>query len=187
MHKAPADIILIGPVRTGKSTLARLLSSKLGWPQVSLDELRWDYYREIGYDDALSQTFRQHGGFLAMVLYWHLFDAYAIERVLSDHSGCVFDFGAGAGASESLENFRRVQLALAPYPNVFLILPAFDMEESLQILKMRDVHPPIDLTFDLNRHFLRRGFYERLAKQTIFTKGRLPEETRDEILDLVVS
>lgn len=186
MHKTPTDIVLIGPVRTGKSTLSRLLSDKLGWPHVPLDELRWGYYREIGYDDTLAKTFRQQGGFLALVLYWQLFDAHAIERVLSEHRDCIFDFGAGAGASESLESLARVQLALAPYPNVFLILPSSDIEESLDILNARDVHPPADLQFDLNRHFLERGVYQRLAKQTVYTKNKSPEEIRDEILGLLV-
>ena len=44
-----SDIILIGPIGTGKSTLGRLLAAKLGLPQVSMDDVRWDYYREIGY------------------------------------------------------------------------------------------------------------------------------------------
>ncbi len=187
MSTIKSDIILIGPVRTGKSTLGELLSAKLGRPQISLDKLRWKYYQEIGYDDTLAKTIRQQGGFLALVLYWHLFDAHAIERVLAEHSHCIFDFGAGAGASESRENMARVRLAVAPYPNVFLILPSPDIEETLQILKARDDHPPADLHFDFNRHFLERGFYQQLAKHTIYTKGRLPEETRDEILGLAVS
>jgi hypothetical protein len=35
------EILLPGPVRTGKSTLGGLLSQQLGMPQVSLDEKRW--------------------------------------------------------------------------------------------------------------------------------------------------
>jgi shikimate kinase len=180
------DIILIGPVRTGKSTLGKLLSEKLGLPQVSLDDLRWKYYREIGYDEDLAQEFRKQGGFLALVLYWSLFDAYAIERLLAEHRNCVFDFGAGAGLSESQENFTRVERALAPYPNVYLILPSEDEEESLQILKDRDTYPPTDLNFDFNRRFLEHGAYQSLAKHVIYTKGKTPEETRDQILELLV-
>lgn len=183
---AKQDIILIGPVRTGKSTLGRLLSERLGRPLVALDDLRWKYYREIGYDDTLAKTIRQRGGFLALVLYWQLFDAYAIERILAEHHDCIFDFGAGAGAAESDENLARVRLALAPYPNVVLVLPSPDTDETLEILKARDAQPPADLNFDFNRHFLERGFYQRLARHTVFTQGKLPEETRDEILGLVM-
>lgn len=42
-------ILLIGPVRSGKSTQGRLLAEALGLPQASTDALRWDYYAEVGY------------------------------------------------------------------------------------------------------------------------------------------
>lgn len=179
-----SDILFIGPVRTGKSTLSRLVSEKLGRRQVSFDDVRWRYYREIGYDEQLAATFRQRGGFLALVLYWQQFDAYAVERLLAEHHNCVFDFGAGAVTPESQESFVRVQRALAPYANVFLVLPSLDIEETLRILKARDTHPPADVNFDFNRHFLERGFYHRLAKHTVYTEAKLPEDTRDEILGL---
>lgn len=50
-----ADIILIGPISTGKSTAGTLLAQRLGLPQRSMDDLRWDYYREIGYDEELAK------------------------------------------------------------------------------------------------------------------------------------
>jgi len=180
----PADIILIGPVRTGKSTVGKLLAGKLILPQVSLDELRLPYYQEIGYDETLARTFRTRGGFLALVLYWQLFDVYSVERVLAEHSNCVFDFGAGVGVYESRELCTRIQQALQPYPHVFLLLPSPDPAESLQILRERDPEPPSDLNFDFNAHFLHHPGYYDLAKFTIYTKDRTPEETCDEILHL---
>jgi shikimate kinase len=171
-------------VRAGKSTIGRLLADKLALPQVSLDNLRWKYYSEIGYDPDLAQEFRRQGGFLALVLYRSLFDAYAVERTLNDHSGCVFDFGAGI--FESLEDRNRVKQALKPYPNVFLLVPSPDLEISLRILADRDQTPPTDLTFDFNRHFLKHPTYYELAKFTVYTQDKTPEETCQEILDLLL-
>lgn len=153
---------------------------------MSLDDLRWQYYRAIGYDETLAKTIRQQGGFLALVLYWQLFDVYAIERALAEHPHNVFDCGAGTGAYESQENLARVQRVLAPYPNVVLVLPSPDIEEALRILQDRDTAPPADLYFDFNRHFLARGYYQQIAKHTVFTQGKSPAETRDEILNLLV-
>ncbi len=179
----PDDIVLIGPVRTGKSTLGRLLSEKLGLPQVSLDAIRLNYYKEIGFDEALAGEIRQKGGFMAFMYYRELFSAYAVERMLAEHAGCVFDFGAGI--FESDEMFRRVQQALADYPNVVLILPTSDLEESLRILAERDANPPRDLSFDLLRHFLTHHTYYDLAKVTVYTADKTPQQTCQEILERV--
>ncbi len=179
-----SDIILIGPARAGKSTVGKLLADHLAYPQVSLDKLRWKYFAEIGYDPQLAQDYRRHGGFLALVLYWNLFTAYAVERILAEHHNCVLDFGADV--YDSQESFARVQQALMSYRNVILLLPSPDIEESIQILTARDPHPPADLNFDFHRYFLNHHSYYDLAKYTIYTKGRIPEETCREILDMGV-
>jgi len=180
----PADIVLIGPVRAGKSTLGKLLAEKLGLLQVSLDEVRYGYYKEIGYDENLAREIRRLGGFMAFMYYRELFAAYAVEKMLSNYHHCVFDFGAGI--YESDEMFQRVQAALAGYSNVVLLLPSPDIEESVRILTERDQNPPADLTFDLNAHFIRHHTYYDLAKFTIYTQGKLPLESCNEILERVV-
>ncbi|HTX93172.1 MAG TPA: shikimate kinase [Anaerolineales bacterium] len=181
----PDDIVLIGPVRAGKSTIGRLLAGRLQYPQVSLDEVRWKYYAEIGYDAEVARTIRAQGGFLALVYYRNLFAAYAVERMLGEHHDCVFDFGAGI--YESHESFRRVQRALSDYPNVILLLPSPDRLEALKILKERDAHPPQDLTFDISAYFFQHHTYYDLAKLTFYTKDKAPEETCAEILDCLGS
>lgn len=181
---ARSEILLLGPVNTGKTTLGSLLAQQLNIPQISLDEIRWAYYQEIGFDAILAQTIRRQGGFLALMLYWQLFDAYSVERVLAEHADCVFDFGAGVGVYESREQFTRVQRALAPYHNVFLILPSPDPAESLQILQDRDDNPPPDLNFDFNAHFLAHHGYYDLAKFVVYTGRKSPTETCAEILAL---
>ena len=49
-----SEIILIGPIGSGKSTISELISIKTGLPRRSMDELRWKYYDEIGYDRDLA-------------------------------------------------------------------------------------------------------------------------------------
>ncbi len=186
VRDAKSDLLLLGPVNTGKSTLGKLLAQQLGIPQVSLDKLRWTNYQEIGYDAELAQMIRGQGGFLALTLYWQLFDVYSVERVLAAHTNCIIDFGTGVGVYESRERFARLQRALAPYSNVFLILPSPDPAESLRILQERDEKPPSDLNFDFSAHFLGHHGYYDVAKFTVYTEGRSPEETRDEILALAV-
>lgn len=180
------EIILIGPAGTGKSTLASLLAKRLSMPQVSLDQVRWAYYAEVGYDEDYARQLRETRGFPALVRYWEQFGAHAVERVLADHHDCVIAFGSGHSVYEDEADFRRVQQALAPYPNVVLILPSPDPDESIRILEERQQvsAPPADLgiiggllTFQVKHHCNRD-----LAKIVIYTNDKTPEETCDELI-----
>ena len=63
------DVILIGPIGAGKSTLGKLVAAPLGLPQVSLDDIRFTYYREIGYDDSVAHDRYVTDGFWGLYLY----------------------------------------------------------------------------------------------------------------------
>jgi shikimate kinase len=184
MSRKISDIILIGPISTGKSTLGKLLAQKLGIPQCSMDDVRLDYYKEINYDEELAKQIRAKVGLQGIYRYWKPFEAYAVERVLSEYSNCVIDFGAGHSIYEDDQLFKRVQQVLEPYINVVLILPSPDLEESIQILNERN-GGIVSNGFDLNEHFLKHHSNYDLAKFFVYTKGKLPEETRDEILKIV--
>ena len=184
-----SEIILIGPPRTGKSTVGKIFADTLGVKQVSLDDERWDYYKEIGYDQDLAKLIRKTGGFVALVFYWKQFDAYAVERVLADHSECIFDFGAGHSVYESQELFTRIQKVLEPYQNVVLILPSSDEKESIRILNERtsDLVGAYGQGFNWNEYFIQHPSNYLLAKHIVYTQGKTPQETSSEILNLLKS
>lgn len=179
-----SDIILIGPVSTGKSTLGKLLSQRIGLPQCSMDEFRLDYYKEINYDEDLAQQLREKEGFLGIYQYWKPFEAYAVERLLAEHSNCVIDFGAGHSVYEDDELFTKVQQILEPYNNVVLILPSPDLKESIQILNQRN-GGLVSNEVDFNEHFVKHHSNHDLAKIVVYTKGQSPEETCNDILAAV--
>lgn len=178
-----SDIILIGPIGTGKSTLSKLLAEKLGLPRRSMDDLRWDYYKEIGFDETVQKRIGDQEGFPGVYRYWKPFEAHAVERLLAEHHHCVIDFGGGHSVYEDEALFARIQQIMAPYPNVVLILPSPDLDESVQILKERNGDGVAD-GFDFHEHFVKHHSNHDLAKFVVYTKGKSPEETRDEILHL---
>lgn len=181
-----SDIILIGSIRAGKTTVAALLAKKLGLPQRSMDEFRWKYYQEKNYDEELAKQIREQEGFLGIYRYWKPFEAYAVERLLSEYSNCVVDFGGGHSVYEDDELFQKVQQILEPYRNVVLILPSPDREESIQILNERN-GGIFSNGVDFNEHFVKHHSNYDLAKFIVYTQGKLPEQTCDDILKLVIN
>ncbi|MEO1621735.1 MAG: shikimate kinase [Cyanobacteria bacterium J06632_3] len=180
-----SNIVLIGPIGAGKSTLGGLLAKHLGLPQWSMDKRRWAYYQEIGYDDAIAQQKRAQGGW-HLQRYWKPFEAYAVERLLSDcencSASCVIDFGAGHSVYEDDTLFRRVQQALTPYPNVVLLLPSADLAKSARILRERNSDLP-ENTHLINELFIHHPSNAQLAKLTIYTVEKTPAESCQEIID----
>ncbi|MCJ8281961.1 MAG: shikimate kinase, partial [Rivularia sp. ALOHA_DT_140] len=164
----------------GKSTIGKLLSQKLNIPQVSMDEIRWDYYKEIGWDVDTQKQIREQEGFAGVYRYWKRFELYGIERLLSEHNNCVIDFGAGHSVYEENADFARASELLSPYKNVVLLLPSPDLDESVEILKQRN-----QITIngvEINRFFMTHPSNQKLAKQVIYTKEKTPEEIKEEIL-----
>lgn len=187
------NIILIGPLEAGKTTVGKLLAEALALPALELDDLRWNYYAEIGYDSDHAESLNREGGLKARMVYWKPFEIYGVERLLQDYpAGYVLPLGAGNSVYDDPAHFERLQQAFAPYPYVILLLPSPDADESLRILMNRfrvtlpDCPPDIMKQLEeINRHFVQHPSNTRLAHYTVYTKDKTPEQTRDEILALL--
>jgi shikimate kinase len=176
------DIILIGPVAVGKTTTAKLLSEKLNKPLISMDDLRFDYYKEIGYDNDHMKDLLEKAGIMAIYQYGKIFDAYSIERILEDHQDCIFDFGGGNNASGFDFEIARINKALDPYENVVLLFPCADRKESFKFIEKRRNITPIQR--ELIKHLVFDESNFKLAKHTVFVRDKTPEDVCNEVLTI---
>jgi hypothetical protein len=178
------EIVLIGPAGAGKSTQGRLLAARLGLPGCSFDELRWAYYAAAGYDEDLARRTSEAGGFLALYWYWKPFEIDGLERLVAEHRDCVFDLGAGHSVYEHRPFFERARRALAPFRNVVLLVPSPDDDTSIRLLRERDAAAELAGAFDFTAHFVAHPSNRALATHVVYTAGKTPEETRDEVLQV---
>lgn len=174
------EVFLIGPMGAGKSTLGKLLAERLGRPQVSLDDIRWAYYQEIGYERAVQQEIGKREGFAGVYRYWKPFEIHAVERALQEHHGCVMDFGAGHSVHEDPAAFARIQRLLAPHPNVVLLLPSPDLDEAITLLRARTPFTVGGVPF--TRYLVTHPAFRTVATQVVYTEGKTPEAVCAEIV-----
>ena len=180
------NIILIGPMRAGKTTVARLLAQALDMPHISLDKVKPKYYEEFGYDQAYARQLRDEQGFGALLTYWKPFEVRLVEQILQEYpKGHVIDFGAGHSVYEDAAHFKRVQDALTPYPHVIFLTPTDDTEENIRILHQRDLDDGESGLPEMNGQFVRHESNRKLATVTIFTKDATPEQTLEEVLKYI--
>jgi hypothetical protein len=195
------EIILIGPVCTGKSTLAPLLADRLHVPRVSLDQISLTYLEELGYGEATLRNIQQElnqgqatprnveQGSLATYRQWEPFFVSAIELLLRKHFDRIIDLGAGHSHYQDPALFERVRQALAPYHNIVLVLPSPDLDLSVQILKERSLSQRgfdwIADGYDFIAHWVKDRCNHELATLTVYTQDKTPQQTCDEILQCV--
>src|SRR5579862_6111255 len=84
IERLSTDIILIGPMGAGKTTLGKLLADHLRLPQCSMDTVSLDYYKEIGYSEETEQQIEHTEGIAGRFRYWKPFEAHAVERLLAE-------------------------------------------------------------------------------------------------------
>lgn len=173
-------IILIGPLKAGKSTVGKLLAEQLKLPFYSLDALEKRYTIPAGFDEAVAEDIRWQSGAWAWYGYRRQFFADAVIQFLAEHGEGVLELGGGHPILPDAASQARVNEALASYKNIVLLLPHPDKETTLRILNGR--LRPEWRADDWNRHFLAGDQFQTLATLTIYTQNKTPEQTCAEII-----
>lgn len=111
---------------------------------------------------------------------------YAVEKILSEHSDCVFDFGAGHSHYEQPALMSKIQSILAPYANVVFLLPCSDHHKSIEILRERSTRIRgrdwIEDGYDFIKHWVEDEPNYALSTLIVYTEGKTFDALAEEII-----
>ena len=182
------QVVLIGPVCAGKSTLLPLIAGRLGRPSVDLDDVAEPYYEEVGHGREELNLIGAERGDLGAYLWWQQGHPHAVRRVLEDYPDAVIALGAGHTTYSDAELFEEVRSLLTPCATA-LVLPSPDNRESLRVLRQRAIERNggdwIMDGVDVLDQWVSGEQNRLLATVTVFTEARTPDEIADEILEAI--
>lgn len=175
------SIIFIGPIGAGKSTISKMVADKLSLPSFSLDEEE-HLGAKVGYDVERYKRMQEEQGLLPAYEYRRGFYDRLVPLFLASHDRGVLDLGGGHPIVPDPKKQEAIKEALAPYERIFLLMPTSDPETAIKILRERNKLEADEP--DLNELYFQNGnrtFWE-LAKHVLYTEGKTPEETCEEVL-----
>lgn len=178
-------IILIGPLKSGKSTVGKLLAERLGCTFTSLDRQEKKYTIPAGFDETKAEALRKSSGDWVWYTYRRSFFAVAVEQFLTEHPEGVLELGGGHPLVPDMRMQQQIAQALAPFRNVFLLMPTNDIEKSLAIMNLR--LRPEWRSDDWNRNFLADDRFWQLAKHVVYTEDQSPDDTVTQIVHILSS
>ncbi len=96
------SILILGPMGVGKSTLAQGLSKKLDMPRCCVDQVQWEYFPSLGFDQERAKHLILTDQ-IAFQEYSAPFLLSVVEKALQEHPDHIIDFGAGHAAYDEPE------------------------------------------------------------------------------------
>lgn len=172
-------IILIGPEDSTGAAIAKSIAAHQKMPFLDLQENAQQYFDETDYKQELLEKAHKEDNINGLYQYMLPYDVHAIKRGVEEHNNCVIRLGALQAVLDDSELLQGVCDFLKPY-NVVLLQPVEDKNESIRLVRQRNSE--IYDGKELNEYFLTHKSNFELAKHTVYTKDKTPEQTVEDIL-----
>lgn len=160
-------LVLTGFMGAGKSTIGRLLASRIGWTFLDVDA-----HLEARTGATIPQLFERHGE-----AHFRRLESSALASALGRSQAVL---ALGGGAPEELTNRLLIEQTPATF-TIFLDAPFPILYDRCML---QDIGRPVlaDAEAAQLRFARRHPLYRRLARLTIDTTAATPSETVEEIL-----
>lgn len=165
------SIILIGPMCSGKSTIASLLYKKLNMAHISLDnrsQLSFLYEEKDKFRDEKE------------------FDFYLVSYILTSLSEpTVIDFGMKHSIYEDISMFNKLKDLVSDFKSVVLLMPCQDKMKSSSILRERKLTKLGKTSNSLDYFAINSSCNYELATIIQYTNGKSFQRITKEIVEKI--
>jgi len=185
--KQRSELVLIGPVCVGKSSVAARLSEVYGLAHHDLDTEVRTYYDHSPYFDAATYNHLEATqGPAAAYEYSGETLVWALQEYLADRHDGIFDIGAGYTSHRQPHLNRQTEEVLSDFANIVLLLPTSDPAQSVTTLRARLVAARKQQSwildgFDYLNHWVTAPDYRRLASLIVYTDDDIPDQVAERI------
>lgn len=178
------NIIVIGPIAAGKSTVCKSISDKTGMKHVDIDKLRGEIYPQLGYSEKEALEEERKAGIKGWYMYQKPYELAISKKLLLESANSVISFGGGHSVYHDEKHIKEFVDLMDKEPYVFLLTPCVDLVDATQILNERISD---DDEKELNPLFVKSETNKEVAKFIIYTEGKTIEDVVEEIISIYVS
>jgi adenylate kinase family enzyme len=175
------SVVLLGASKVGKSKVAGVLAERLGLPVRATSAVSLPQYKEFGYDDKVADKVWDEQGPIGHHRYCESVNLRALQHLFGQSGGAIYDLQPDYSVFSDPTLYNEARELLLPHNNVVLLQEMPDVEEAAEILRRKEADAN-SWWETVNRHFLEHKSNYELAKITIYTKDRTPEQSAAEIM-----
>lgn len=181
MKNINSNIVIMGPIGVGKSSVAQELAKQLCLPRIELDEQRTRIYKQTNF--SVDEAERQYSlnGIRGWYTYQKPYELLSVDVILSEYSNTVIDFGGGQSVYDDEKQITEFLRLMESVKNSFLLMPYKDVDKSLSLLSKRINEDELKL----NEIFVRSETNKLAAKHIIYTEMKTIKQIVDEILSFI--
>ena len=173
-----SNVVIMGPIGVGKSTIGQILAERTGKAFIDLDEQRSRFYAETDYSNEKAERLYLLKGIRGWYRYQKPYELYSVRRILEEAKDSIIAFGGGQSDYEDEAQKNEFYGLMAPVAHSFLLLPFPDANASLKLLSGRIGKDEKKL----NRRFICSETSRSVAKHIIYTGEKTPGQIADEMM-----
>ncbi len=176
-----SNVIMMGPIGVGKSTIAGIVANRTGKAFIDLDEQRSRFYAETDYSNEKAERRYLLKGIRGWYQYQKPYELYSVRRILEEAMDSVIAFGGGQSDYTDKDQKNEFHRLMTPVKDSFLLIPFPDAEASLVLLSRRIGKDEMKL----NRIFVRSESSRIAAKHIVYTGEKTVDEVAEEIMRII--